>query len=64
MHLKEDIKDEEKGEKRYKALAKKDAKNKALYKKMAKDEERHHESLEKIESAEHSAKGKALKKKC
>ena len=40
MHLKEDIKDEEKGEKRYKKLAHSGAKHKALYKKMAKDEEK------------------------
>ena len=60
-HLEHDIKDEEKGEARYKALARKNPKYAKAFKGMAKDEERHHEKLEKMEKSE--AKTKAMRKR-
>lgn len=60
-HLKDEIKDEEKGHEHYEALSRKDPKNRALFKKMADDEESHEKHLKKIEKKE--LREKALKKK-
>lgn len=60
-HLKDEIKDEEKGHEHYESLAKKDPKHKALFKKMSDDEESHEKGLKKIEKKE--LRKKALKKK-
>ncbi|MFA5937531.1 MAG: hypothetical protein WC822_06675 [Candidatus Paceibacterota bacterium] len=60
-HLKDEIEDEEKGEKHYEALAKKDPRNRASFRRMAADEDRHEDKLKAIEAKEH--KTKALKKR-
>lgn len=62
-HLKDEIRDEEKGHEHYERLAKKDSKNRALLTSFAKDEERHEKGLKRIEKLEHRAKTKALSTK-
>ena len=54
--FKKDIKDEEDGEERYEALAKKHPKFSKEFLKMAEDEEKHKETLKKMEMEKHNPK--------